>query len=191
MAEHRERIQRARNRRQSVRVAARAISQSVSETTPSQQKQLKQGGFKPRPRLSTSDPAPARATNPITFGVGKQGRIRTTNIVGAARHEVAHHLGAGHLAIRATGASETAVGLRQAPSAQRISPGRQLAMISQRRERRSRVRIPTTTRPSSSTQGFQTPQLQKVETTGTSSQQSRSREQMRRLGRRLRGRIDF
>jgi hypothetical protein len=40
-------------------------------------------------------------------------------------------------------------------------------------------------------QGFQTPQLVKVATTGTSTQQSRAREQMRRLGRRLRGRVDF
>lgn len=184
MAEHRGRLQRARNRRQAVRLAQRATVRAVAETTPSQQTQLTQIGFTSRPRVSTSLPptAAAIATNPLTFAVNEQGRLKSTlrGIRGTARHEVAHLLGAGHQAIRATRASGSALGLRQAPAAQRAGQGRRLAMSASLRVRGTSRR-----------QGFQTVQLTKVATTGTPSQQSRSREQMRRLGRRLRGRIDF
>ena len=58
----------------------------------------------------------------------------------------------------------------------------------------SAFRGPTTSFPSPrpiQTQGFQTPHLTQAARTGTSAQQGQAREQMRRLGRRLRGRIDF
>ena len=185
MPESRERLQRRRNRRQAVRVASRATARAVAETTPSQQTQLRQSGFTTRPVLSASlSPSfTAISTNPITFGLTAQGRLRTGTGIGirtTARHEVAHLLGAGHQAIRATNAGRSALGLRQAPSAQRAGQGRRLAMVA-----RSRARV------NAHPQGFQTTQLSEVARTGTSTQQGRSRELMRRLGRRLRGRIDF
>ncbi len=55
----------------------------------------------------------------------------------------------------------------------------------------SELRQPPATLRPLSTQGFSTPHLQKAQQTGSEKRAKEAREKMRRLGRRLRGRIDF
>ena len=184
MSEHRERLSRMRNRRQSVRLAQAATQKAVSELSPSQRAQ---SGTSPRPILRQTKDFVALSTRPnITFATTPKGRLGSglRGVQGTARHEVAHHLGAGHTAFRAATGGMGGLSARQVQTSLRLQ-GQSLerrvqrTTVLQSRGRRSNV------------PGFQTPHLAKVAKTGTSAQQGRSREQMRRLGRRLRGRIDF
>jgi hypothetical protein len=129
----------------------------------------------------------------ITFLATGAGRPKSKlPDVGVARHELAHIGGAGHVALgaatRQPGKSATPRSGFQTAAAIELQkrPG-------VRTQRVLRTRAPSAPKVSqtSSTQGFQTPQLMKVAQTGTASQRSRARQQMRKLGRRLRGRIDF
>jgi hypothetical protein len=194
MPEDRASRQRMRNRRQSVRQAQAATRTALSELPPSQRSRI---GTATRPILRQTQEFLAISTSPsITFATGPSGRLTgsTRTIRGTARHEVAHHLGAGHTAIRAaTGGlgglsrqqTQRAVRAQALPPAQRLQ--RAVKTTAARRSRRP----PFPFGPRPEFRGFQTQQLVKVATTGTSTQQSRAREQMRRLGRRLRGRVDF
>ena len=213
MAEHRERLQRARNRRQSLRLASTATRRAVSELNPAQRLSLAKSGFTTRPLLVTSPPpSSGRAFGALALGLGTMKRqtafARTSTgglsnrrgLLRTARHEVAHQTidivdrarsggsrtlstSTHHAAIRAAGAESGGQALREVPKLAQESPSRRI----QRMQKRLQNQAPRRT----GGQGFQPPQLQKVAETGTATQRSRSREQMRRLGRRLRGRIDF
>ncbi|KKK84161.1 hypothetical protein LCGC14_2786160, partial [marine sediment metagenome] len=95
------------NRRQSVRLATGATRQAVAELPA--HLSSKASGIGARPILKETTKFAALATSPnITFGVNQEGRLlNRSSIVGTARHEVAHLLGAspsigaGHVAFRA------------------------------------------------------------------------------------------
>jgi hypothetical protein len=71
----------------------------------------------------------------------------------------------------------------QRPAPSRVPSPPRISVGTARRKVRERKRLER--------QGFQTPQLVKVAATGAQAQQRQAREKMRRLGRRLRGRVDF
>lgn len=183
MADGRER---QRHRRQAVRAAQKATRQALAELPA----HLRTGTVT-RPTLRQTREYVALSTFPsITFATTQEGRlVAPRRVRGVARHEVAHHLGAGHPAYRAvTGGLPgltrqevpQVVRMQREPVERRVQRAGQAAA----RGRRTRGQV-------SSTQGFQTPQLREVAATGTPTQQSQAREKMRRLGRRLRGRVDF
>ncbi len=186
------------NRRQSVRLATKATRQAIAELPPHLKSRA--AGVGSRPILKETTKFGALATFPnITFGVNRGRLINRGEVLGTARHEVAHLLGAspsvasGHVAFKAvkseTPSEMTAQGVVSAVRAQQEPFGRRIQRAATQVTRRSRssVASPRTAAPS-----FDTPHLRKVQQTGTPSQQSRSRELGRRLGRRMRSRgVDF
>lgn len=101
-SELRERRRRLRNRFRSQARASDAMKQVIAETGASGisgravTKEILPRGY---------EQAVAWSSNPVTFTVGPSGRLKADLYGGAlatARHEVAHLLGAGHLAIRVT-----------------------------------------------------------------------------------------
>lgn len=217
MPEDREQRSRTRQRRQASRRATRAIRSAVAELTPTQRARLQSTGFQAAARVvspeqarkQTGVGASAFATTPRISFTAQKGRLVAGDVLTTARHEVAHIIGgtkggapgvtdpfALHLTLRAAGSQESAVGLRSTPGIKREPFGRQMTMARQRRSRFPAVRrlVRPAPKPLTSkvdTRGFQTPHLQTVAETGTAAQQRQARTQMRRLGQRLKGRVDF
>lgn len=135
----------------------------------------------------------------VTFTTTQAGALVAPprTLRGIAHHEVAHLLGAGHPAIAAAGRAgpptrgsslASVVQTLQAVSFERHPRERRQALL--RRTPPPRM-VKATPEQRLARQGFATPQLKKVAKTGTPTQQRQAREKMRRLGRRLRGRVDF
>lgn len=209
-------------RKLSFRLGSQALRQALSEATPSQRRQLRKGGFTTRPIL-VEDPKGTAFADPGRVRAGfatTRGKLNVPHVLGVARHEVSHLLGAGHLAMRATPKAPVHAGLPGTPRSvktmtrtAKMPIGRQqhrATVLEVRRGRRPSARAPQrggARTPISRVapglegklavgrrmagQGFQTSQLLKTAVGGTESQQRRARMQMIRLGRRLRGKVDF
>jgi hypothetical protein len=182
---------RAIARRQSVRMAQKATRKALSEL-PARQRP----GTVTRPTLKQTPGYIALSTHPsITFATTKEGRlVLPSEIRGTARHEVAHHLGAGHPALRTTGAMLGGLTRLQVQQAVRVQKEPVERRVQRALRKETRWRMETRGPgggPSGPEPGFQTPHLKKVAQTGRPAQQRQAREKMRRLGRRLKGRIDF
>lgn len=187
------------SRRQAVRLASAGLRQALSEVTASQRTALRGMGFVPRPILTAKDPyggAAAWASSPVTFRTTPEGRLVTVHPRSTARHEVAHLVGkaqtgryTGHMAMRAVRAESSAVGLRQASM---VPPGRVTAMLSRRARRVSKLAPAGSSSTGSLVRGFSTRHLRQLAMAGSPEQRRVAREQMRRLGQRMRKRgIDF
>lgn len=106
------------NRIDSARRASAAVKTALGELSPSSRLRLRQRGLTSTRPLTTTEAqfggvrGLAFATKPsITFSVNKQGKLETPDILGTARHEVAHFSlpgerggGREHLALKAAGA---------------------------------------------------------------------------------------
>lgn len=221
--------------------AGTALQQAASEVSPAQTRQLGRTGFSPTPVLTKAPPAafvtsqrPAR----VFFGT-REGKLTAPSVLGTARHEISHLLGAGHPAIAAAGGSRhagelgTARGLVAAPRAEALSSSGRLQLTRARNVREGKAQrfkatkarektlirglnlpstatksqaamsltrglVPSQTQPPKTRaeqrlaqQGFQTPRLLKASMSTSLVRRQEARTKMRKLGRRLKGRIDF
>ena len=171
------------NLKQSQRLANAAVAKALSEAPPELVAKLKEEGFSPRVRLSstTKTASVTALKDVVTFGVTDMGKL-TVNRLGAARHEVSHLVGSGHLAIAASpggarfaGSLGNSQGIRQSIGAQRLTGSQKISRalttrkrvesrvktsfpVSRARGRGLQIKLPTDT----SRQGFSTSQGQKV-----------------------------
>ena len=180
------------NLTKSARQAQGAIRSSLAELTPPGRAKTRDTGLtSTRARLTSSDPgAAARATSPsISFTLTPTGALAlpSRSLKTVARHEVSH-FAAGvpqsrqHLTIKAAGAQDSPSGLRRVSGVARLPINTQVTMALKRAPK-AKSGVGTT--------GFSTPQLRKTATTGSASQSATARTQMRKLGARLKGKVDF
>lgn len=204
------------NLRVSSNRASTAVASAIKETSPAQQRQLSRKGLVSKVKLEKEPGFAAIATAPkITFGVTKTGKIPLSDstLRGVARHEVAHHTLEGitkprdvpqeHLIIGASQLSGSGARLRMAPSIARMDTNKRLTTLVKLSVRPpaggvSRQARPLKKLPNLQSQlgriggsGFQTVHQRKTEATGSSAQRDTVRTQMRKLGRRLKGKVDF
>ncbi|HEC64703.1 MAG TPA: hypothetical protein ENI23_05385 [bacterium] len=85
-------VRKIQNRRKSIRQAQAATRIALGELSAPSRERVKQRGLtSTRPIIKTRADVLASATQPsITFSVDKQGKLKTPDILGTARHEVAH-----------------------------------------------------------------------------------------------------
>lgn len=161
-----EQVRKIQNRRKSIRQAQAATRIALGELSAPSRERVKQRGLtSTRPLTKTRADVLALATKPsITFSVDPQGKLETPNILGTARHEVAHFslsgkqgnrglptpkaTGRQHFALRAAGATgqnlsvQSGAQLRTAESTIRLPVIRQVQRSLQflnNRTRRKRI----------------------------------------------------
>ncbi len=193
-------------RRRSQREARTALRQVFTEPTAAQRAQLRRQKASTIPLLVEGHKTGFAEVGGARVGIGTtEGRISSKSLIGLARHEVGHLLGAGHFAGMATPSTSrtsgdvgTVQGLRAVARTENIPQGQKFsrAQTIAKREGRIPPRLETVgrklrTKMRLETQGFQTPHLLKAATEGPASRRQEARTKMRKLGRRLRGRIDF
>ena len=182
----------------SARQAQGAIRSSLKELTPQSQERVKSRGLtNTSAKLSGSldRGVAALASVPrITFGVTKQGNLTFEGSTkGIARHEVAHFAAGApsarqHLTFKAAGTQGSAAGLKRTEGVQMLPVKTQIAMAM---KRCTLVRVSSSSQSRVGGNGFQTNQLKKTAGEGFSSQSDTARTQMRKLGARLKGKVDF
>ena len=114
--------------------ASGAVSRAIGELSTSQRRRIK--GLSTSVKIEEAKPGTstfaAIATNPITFFT-KQGSLKAKDLLGTARHEVAHHLldaspsrdvNREHFTIAASRVSKSSTNLRQVDLVSRLSPSR-------------------------------------------------------------------
>ena len=192
-----------------------------TETGPVTRARLKKEGFTPqvsltplKPGKSTlafAGPGPSgkgKATGIISRGTGVETSVTSGRNI--ARHEVVHHIlplsGEAEHAIISQSTTRKGINIARAqllaskPLSQRVTTrlkstlGRQVPGTQNKSGLKVRLGLEGTLRAREGlgTQGFQTPQLTKTASLGSETQRQTSRDQMRKLGRRLKAKgVDF